>query len=726
MHGLAVTTIEGIGSTKTKLHPVQERIAKAHGSQCGFCTPGIVMSMYTLLRNKPKPNMKDMEVAFQGNLCRCTGYRPIIEGYKTFTEEWEIGQQLGQMKNGTCGMGDKCCKIQNGTNELLKDTNDEEILYNHLEFTHYHPSQELIFPPELKLFDVYDRQYLVIRGKNVTWYRPTDLNTLLDLKTTYPHAKIVVGNTEIGVETKFKNMLYPVIIQPSLIPELVKITETSQGVKIGASATLIDVEKFLRVQIRKQPETKTRIFKGMVEMFNWFAGKQIRSVGALGSNVMTGSPISDMIPVLMAARAQLDLLSQKRGSRKVVLNEKFFVGYRKSVVEPDEILLAINVPFTDSDTYFEAFKQARRREDDIAIVNEAVWVKFEPKSIIIKDISFGFGGMSFKTVNALKTQRKLRGMVWNKKTIEEAYSTLLEDLPLDAAAPGGMILYRRSLTLSLFFKIFLTISQKLQQVLPIVKLDKRDLSGAGSHIEFDIQSSQYFSVVPESRDKNDALQRPIVHRSAFKQASGEAIYLDDIPIQEGELYCAFVLSTRAHANIKSIDPSEALNTEGVHAFFSAKDVKEHHNEFGAVIHDEKVFYDDKVTSQGQIIGLIAADNQSIAQKAAKKVKIDYEDLEPVIITIEDAIKHQSFFQTAHPFLIQGDIEEVFKSAPHIVEGECRMGGQEHFYLETQACLVIPKAEDGELEVWSSTQHPTENAVSVRLKENGSWTSGIFF
>jgi len=66
MHGLAVTTIEGIGSTKTRLHPVQERLALAHGSQCGFCTPGIVMSMYTLLRTKAKPNMSDMEIALQG------------------------------------------------------------------------------------------------------------------------------------------------------------------------------------------------------------------------------------------------------------------------------------------------------------------------------------------------------------------------------------------------------------------------------------------------------------------------------------------------------------------------------------------------------------------------------------------------------------------------------------------------------------------------------------
>ena len=84
--GMAITTVEGIGSTAKRIHPVQERIAKAHGSQCGFCTPGIVMSMYTLLRNNPAPSEADIESVFDGNLCRCTGYRPILAGYKTFAK----------------------------------------------------------------------------------------------------------------------------------------------------------------------------------------------------------------------------------------------------------------------------------------------------------------------------------------------------------------------------------------------------------------------------------------------------------------------------------------------------------------------------------------------------------------------------------------------------------------------------------------------------------------
>ena len=104
IHGLAVVTVEGIGSSKTKLHPVQERLVQVHGSQCGFCTPGFVMSMYTLLRNNQLPSMKDLDCAFQGNLCRCTGYRPIIDAYRTFTSSRQ------------CPKGDKCCQSNNKNN----------------------------------------------------------------------------------------------------------------------------------------------------------------------------------------------------------------------------------------------------------------------------------------------------------------------------------------------------------------------------------------------------------------------------------------------------------------------------------------------------------------------------------------------------------------------------------------------------------------------------------
>ena len=288
VHGLAVTTVEGIGSTRTRLHPVQERIAKAHGSQCGFCTPGIVMSMYALFRSTTKPNMKDLEVAFQGNLCRCTGYRPIIEGYRTFTEEYKT----------ECAMGEKCCKVTGNGCGVEIDVK----LFEPSDFAPLDPSQEPIFPPELKLNDVYDRQALNFENdRSVKWMRPTNLQQLLEIKKNHPSAKIVVGNTEVGVEVKFKNFDYKVLVNPNQIPELTSIEVTENGLKVGSAVTLMDLQDSLQTQIDSKPEEETRLFKAIVEMLHWFAGKQIRNVASVGGNIMTGSPISDLNPIFTAA-----------------------------------------------------------------------------------------------------------------------------------------------------------------------------------------------------------------------------------------------------------------------------------------------------------------------------------------------------------------------------------------------------------------------------------------
>ncbi len=287
MHGLAVTTVEGIGSTRGKLHVVQERIAKAHGSQCGFCTPGIVMSMYTLLRNNPRPNMKDIDSCFQGNLCRCTGYRPIIDGFRPFTEEWLSNGVNGCQTETACNgaVNGKCCKVANGNSS--SDSDEDNMQQSQV----YRPDQEPIFPPELQLSSTLDEQRLVFTSKSMTWYRPTCIEELLDIKTRNPHAKIVVGNTELGIETKFKNCQYPVMIATSSIKELNAISETNDGVKFGASVTLSRVEDACKQLRVKHDALRVQVFSAILDMLHWFAGKQIRNVAALGGNIMTGESL---------------------------------------------------------------------------------------------------------------------------------------------------------------------------------------------------------------------------------------------------------------------------------------------------------------------------------------------------------------------------------------------------------------------------------------------------
>lgn len=478
VHGTAVTTVEGIGSTKTKLHPVQERIAKAHGSQCGFCTPGIVMSMYALLRSLPKPTMKDMEIAFQGNLCRCTGYRPIIEGYRTFTE-------------GNCAMGEKCCK--NGGTGCGSGV--PEKLFETSEFTPYDASQEPIFPPELKLSTNLDELSLSFKSPRVTWFRPTSLTELLALKKQHPNLKIINGNTEVGVEVKFKHFHYPHLAYPAQIPELTRIENFETGLKIGAAVSVMDMEKIMKEQIKELPEYQTRLFKAIVDMLHYFAGKQIRNVASVGGNIMTGSPISDLNPIFTAAGIEMEVASSERGTRKINMGKGFFTGYRRNIIEPDEILISIFIRRTEKDQHFLAYKQAKRRDDDIAIVNAAINVFFNPGTDVIQQIHLSFGGMAPTTVLAPKTSQAVLGMKWNNEMLEILNKELIDELPLDPSAPGGMILYRRSLTLSLFFKAYLDISQELEKsIIERTPIPDNQKSGSKLFHTLTPKSAQFYEV----------------------------------------------------------------------------------------------------------------------------------------------------------------------------------------------------------------------------------------
>lgn len=724
MHGLAVTTVEGIGSTKTRLHPVQERIAKAHGSQCGFCTPGIVMSMYTLLRTNSTITYNDMEVAFQGNLCRCTGYRAIIEGYKTFIEDWETQRIANGTANGTakdgqnrvCAMGKDCCKNKT---DREQDKSETKHIFDRSSFLPYDNTQEPIFPPELKLSSVYDDQYLVFKGQKTSWFRPKDLSSILKLKNQYPDAKIVVGNTEVGVEVKFKHCVYPTIIMPNFVPELNSITENAIGLTIGAAVTLMEIENTFRKYIKDLPKHKTRSFVTIIEMLNWFAGKQIRNVAAIGGNIMTGSPISDLNPIFMALKVKLNLVSEDGGHRSVLMDETFFTGYRKNVVKPNEILLSIEIPYTNKYQYVIAYKQAKRREDDISIVTAAINVEFEDNTNVIKYINVGYGGMAPVTKLATKTSETLKGEKWNESMLDKAFSSLLEELPLNPSAPGGNIQFRRTLTMSLFLKAYLAIAKQMTEDYIHEDLILPYHSSGAEQFHGDIpRSAQYFDLVGDKQVKSDAVGRPLPHMSAYKQTTGEAIYCDDMPTAEGELYLAFVLSTRAHAKLVSVDAKKALAKPGVVAFFSAKDLTPEQNAVGPIFHDEELFISEKVTSQGQTIGVIVAIDQATAQEAARMVEIQYEDIHPIIVTIEDAIEKNSFYPQFPKTIRRGDVQSTFADKNNlIIEGQCRIGGQEHFYLETHAAFAIPKKEDDELEIFCSSQHPSEIAVNSLFMSN---------
>nr|XP_031540787.1 xanthine dehydrogenase/oxidase isoform X2 [Vicugna pacos] len=721
LHHIAVTTVEGIGSTKTRLHPVQERIAKSHGSQCGFCTPGIVMSMYTLLRNQPEPTVEEIEDAFQGNLCRCTGYRPILQGFRTFAKD-----------GGCCGGNENnpnCCMNQKDNKVTLSPS-----LFSPEEFMPLDPTQEPIFPPELlRLKDIPQKQ-LRFEGERVTWIQASTLKELLDLKARHPEAKLVVGNTEIGIDMKFKNQLFPVIICPAWIPELNSVEHGPEGISFGAACCLSCVEKTLLDAVAKLPAHKAEVFRGVLEQLRWFAGKQVKSVASIGGNIITASPISDLNPVFMASGTKLTIVS--RGTRRTIpMDHTFFPGYRKTLLGPEEILLSIEIPYSRKGEFFSAFKQASRREDDIAKVTCGMRVLFQPGTTQVKELALCYGGMADRTISALKTTRKQLSKFWNEKLLQDVCTGLAEEMSLSPDAPGGMVEFRRTLTLSFFFKFYLTVLQKLGKEDLDDTCGKLDPTYASATLLFHKDppaNVQLFQEVPKGQSEEDMVGRPLPHLAAAMQASGEAVYCDDIPCYENELFLRLVTSTQAHAKIKSIDISEAQKVPGFVCFLSADDIPGS-NKTG-LFNDETVFAKDKVTCVGHVVGAVVADTPEHTQRAAHGVKVSYEDL-PAIITIEDAIKNNSFYGSELK-IEKGDLKKGFSEADNVVSGELYIGGQEHFYLETHCTVAVPKGEAGEMELFVSTQNAMKaqssvanmlgvpvNRILVRVKRMGGGFGG---
>jgi xanthine dehydrogenase/oxidase len=701
VHLCAVTTVEGIGSTKTKLHKVQRVLVENHGSQCGFCTPGIVMSMYTLLRTNPVPTEHMIERALQGNLCRCTGYRPILQGFKMFTAEGRIEDENNNSggASGVCALGDDCCKnMKEGETPKIDIKEDSQISL----YTPDDASQEPIFPPELKAGNF--STPLLLAGPRATWFRPNSLVDFLKLRMNHPESKVITGNTECGVETKFGGRFYPKLISPVAVPELNVIRINESRIVAGAAATLNEIDAEIRKFLKTSPTARNQVGEAIVEILRWFAGDQIRNVSAIGGNLMTASPISDLTPILMAAGAtakfaKFNSESEIPETSCVPIDASFFTGYRKTVMPETSALLEVLIPHNDENGFFRAYKQSKRKEDDIAIVNAAFLVDFEPNSLVIKTFRASYGGVG-PTTRLAKSADKFIGLEWNEKLLTEMSEALQSEFDLPANCPGGFVAYRKCLVTSFFFKFFITVQHELSKKGLCAPAKDSDVS--------DLDREPFESIQCADVQTSDAVGQSKKIISGAKQCSGEAVYLDDMPKLDGELYLGPVLSQRAHAKIKSVDFSAADAVEGVVGHVWHKDVKGENK-----INDEEYFREELVTSCGQIIAGVLAIDEKIARRAARLVKVEYEDVSPVIVTIEDAIKHESFLPNA-PRLRhdRGDPDAAFEEAEHKIESSVRMGGQEHFYFETNASYCIPIDNSDEFHIHSSCQNIAEGQHSA--------------
>ncbi|XP_060077182.1 xanthine dehydrogenase/oxidase-like [Ylistrum balloti] len=692
LHGMAVTTVEGVGSTRNGLHPVQESLVESHGLQCGFCTPGMVMTMYTLFRNNPNPTQQQMERALEGNLCRCTGYRPIVDAFRSAKE------------NCPCGLG-LCLEESDRTETRDQDekSNDEPKSAT---------TQDVIFPPELQLNSAYHTKFMTFKSSKYTWYRPTTVEEALRLLTNFPKAQFVLGCNTIGYLLRKGAMTSNVIICCTHLPELQCVQFTSSEIRIGAGVTMGQLEsELLAVKSNKT-------ISAMLDVLRWVAADQIKNTATLGGHVMSKIPNLDMQTFFMAAGAVLEFRKMNGGVQEVPMDNDF-VHSAKNNVYQDQILVSIRVPLLSDDEHMSGLKQPNRRGFDYGVVTTGLYVQFEKGTTVVQNMRLAFGGTDDKPVLATRAVNVAIKRSWNEDMLEKVNDALMIELQSTAYTN---IPFRTTLACSFFLKFFMKIKAELET-------GCSEFPAGLSHIP--TSGIQVYDIPDESDTK--AVWKPIPNVTSGYIAAGEAQFVDDIPSATNELFAGLVTSTHAHAKILSVDVSAALEMEGVIDYIDYKDIPCDNN-YGFLVPDNVLLCQDEVSYHGQAICVILAESREIANRAVKLVEVKYEPLEATI-SIQDAIMKEQFF--GHAYKVErGCMEEAEKEADFVLEGVCETGAQEHLYMEPHSSLVIPRKEQNELDIITSTQGVTQlqedvakflgldsNRISSRVKRVGGGFGG---
>ena len=394
-----VVTIEHLTNNYKGLHPVQNAMIQEHGSQCGFCTPGIVMSLYALWMETPKPSVDQIERALQGNLCRCTGYAPILRAAQSISGNPENDPLLEQRAEVS--------------KALLKMNAQERV--------------------EL---DSEEGQVIV----------PADLDDFASVLAENPDATIVAGATDVGLwVTKFMQPISPVV-HISHLQELKSCRVEGGELVVGAGVTYSEFESALRDH-----------FSHLDGFWSRIGGWQVRNMGTIGGNIANGSPIGDTPPMLIALNASIML--RKGQNKRHILLEDFFIEYGKQDLKPGEFLESIQIPLPGKDDLFEVHKISKRKDEDISSVCGAFWMQINAGHV--KQARIAFGGMAATPKRAIEVEQRLIGQPWTEETVLLAQGGFTEDFtPISDARASSE--YRELLAKNLLMRVFLNSNASVE------------------------------------------------------------------------------------------------------------------------------------------------------------------------------------------------------------------------------------------------------------------------
>ena len=365
IHGKQVITIENLKAADGQLHPVQQAVVDTNGSQCGFCTPGIVMSLFALYKNSTSPNRTDIEESLQGNLCRCTGYEPLIEA-----------------------AGIACT----GNSKDQFSANEKKI------------SQLLKKIPERSIH---------LNSNSQNYFRPSMLREALRLRKKYPKADLINGATDIALRVTKNYERLSTIIDLSSIVDLCGIEERKKYYLIRAGTRLSELKSYTK---KKLP--------AFFDLLSVFGSTQIRNLATIGGNIGTASPIGDITPLLIAYEAEI-ILRSNRNKRTLAVDD-FIKGYRKTACRKDELIVAVKIPRNSKNTKIKFYKFSKRKDLDISTVSAGFRLDLNSNNSV-KKIKLAFGGMAAWTKRAKKTERFINGKKWDRRIVDRATTILASE-----------------------------------------------------------------------------------------------------------------------------------------------------------------------------------------------------------------------------------------------------------------------------------------------------------
>ena len=409
LDGKELITVESLKSADGRLHPAQQALVDCHGSQCGFCTPGFAMSMFALFKNNPRPTRVEIDDALAGNLCRCTGYRPIVEAAERMYGNADRAEVADDWRFAACGREKSAASIEkaDAIKQLRRGSG------------------------------------LSIGTGSGAFHAPRSTAELAGLLETLPDATILAGGTDVGLwVTKQHRELGP-IVYTGRVADMCTVDVTSSHIDIGAAVTLSDA---MNVLVEHYP--------ALEELFLRYGSPPIRNAGTLGGNVANGSPIGDSMPALLALAARLTL---RRGDReRVVSLDEFYRGYQQTALTAGEFVRTIHVPLPSDDLRFRAYKVSKRFDQDISAVCGAFSLALDGDTI--KTARVAFGGMAAVPSRARHCEAALAGQDLSAGTIAAAADELARDFTAisDARASAD---YRMRICRNLLRRLHVEITE---------------------------------------------------------------------------------------------------------------------------------------------------------------------------------------------------------------------------------------------------------------------------